>query len=349
MAPRLSAHLTIMANAAQRAAKQLLRDFSEVEQLQVSIKGPSDFVSQADLRAEAMIKQDLNKARPGYAFLMEESGASGSDNWTWRWVVDPLDGTTNFLHGMPHWAISIGLERRLPDGAIELAAGVIYAPATDEMFWAEKGAGAFMNDRRLRVSARRELSAGGFRDRHSLRGGAAPAALRLRPHARHADAAGRRHPPLRRGRARPRLGRRRPLRRLLGDRRQAVGHRRRHPAGARGRRLCDRSRRAATGSAPTSSRPIRICIRSCWRRSRTASPPQRSSGGPFIRLYRAATAPRAASSARVRNPVASTVAINPSSAASESQSPGMARSPVEWISCVQTAGVKPPKTAVARL
>ena len=158
MAPRLSAHLTIMANAAQRAAKQLLRDFNEVEQLQVSIKGPSDFVSQADLKAEAMIKQDLNKARPGYAFLMEESGPSGSDNWTWRWVVDPLDGTTNFLHGMPHWAISIGLERRLPDGGVEVAAGVIYAPAADEMFWAEKGSGAFMNDRRLRVSARRELS-----------------------------------------------------------------------------------------------------------------------------------------------------------------------------------------------
>ena len=158
MAPRLSAHLTIMANAAQRASKQLLRDFNEVEQLQVSIKGPSDFVSQADLKAEAMIKQDLNKARPGYAFLMEESGASGSENWTWRWVVDPLDGTTNFLHGMPHWAISIGLERRLPDGGVEVAAGVIYAPATDEMFWAEKGSGAFMNDRRLRVSARRELA-----------------------------------------------------------------------------------------------------------------------------------------------------------------------------------------------
>ena len=158
MAPRLSAHLTIMANAAQRASKQLLRDFNEVEQLQVSIKGPSDFVSQADLKAEAMIKQDLNKARPGYAFLMEESGASGSDNWTWRWVVDPLDGTTNFLHGMPHWAISIGLERRLPDGGVEVAAGVVYAPATDEMFWAEKGSGAFMNDRRLRVSARRDLS-----------------------------------------------------------------------------------------------------------------------------------------------------------------------------------------------
>ena len=116
--PLSSPHLTVMANAAQKAAKRLLRDFAEVEQLQVSVKGPSDFVSQADMRAEQTLKEELNKARPGYAFLMEESGASGSDNWTWRWVVDPLDGTTNFLHGMPHWAISIGLERRLPDGAL---------------------------------------------------------------------------------------------------------------------------------------------------------------------------------------------------------------------------------------
>src|ERR1700709_2155103 len=158
MAPRLSPNLTIMANAAQKAAKRLLRDFSEVEQLQVSIKGPGDFVSQADIRAENSIREDLMKARPGYAFLMEESGASGSENWTWRWVVDPLDGTTNFLHGMPHWAISIGLERRLPTGEIEVAAGVIYAPAVDEMFMAEKGTGAFMNDRRLRVSARKQMS-----------------------------------------------------------------------------------------------------------------------------------------------------------------------------------------------
>ena len=146
-----------MANAAQRASKRLLRDFNEVEQLQVSVKGPSDFVSQADIRAEQTLREDLNKARPGYSFLMEESGASGSDNWAWRWVVDPLDGTTNFLHGIPHWAISIGLERRLADGGSELAAGLIYAPAVDEMFWAEKGVGAFVNERRLRVSARRDL------------------------------------------------------------------------------------------------------------------------------------------------------------------------------------------------
>jgi myo-inositol-1(or 4)-monophosphatase len=157
MALRLSPHLTVMANAAQKASKRLLRDFNEVEQLQVSVKGPSDFVSQADIRAEQTLREELNKARPGYAFLMEESGASGSENWAWRWVIDPLDGTTNFLHGIPHWAISIGLERRLPDGSSEVAAGLVYAPAVDEMFWAEKGVGAFVNERRLRVSARREL------------------------------------------------------------------------------------------------------------------------------------------------------------------------------------------------
>ena len=157
MALHLSPHLTIMANAAQKASKRLLRDFNEVEQLQVSIKGPGDFVSQADLRAESTLRQELDKARPGYAFLMEESGSSGSENWAWRWVVDPLDGTTNFLHGIPHWAISIGLERRLPDGGSEMAAGLIYAPAVDEMFWAEKGGGAFVNERRLRVSARRDM------------------------------------------------------------------------------------------------------------------------------------------------------------------------------------------------
>jgi myo-inositol-1(or 4)-monophosphatase len=149
--------MTVMQNAAQHAAKRLLRDFNEVEQLQVSVKGPGDFVSQADMRAEQILRDDLNKARPGYAFLMEESGASGSDRWAWRWLIDPLDGTSNFLHGIPHWAISIALERRLPDGGSELVAGVVYAPAADEMFWAEKGAGAYLNERRLRVSARRDL------------------------------------------------------------------------------------------------------------------------------------------------------------------------------------------------
>ena len=162
MALRLSAHMTVMQNAASRAAKRLLRDFAEVEQLQVSVKGPGDFVSQADLRAEESIRSDLAKARPGYGFLMEESGESGSENWTWRWIVDPLDGTSNFLHGIPHWAISIGLERRLQDGTTEIVAGCVYAPAVDEMFWAEKGAGAFLNERRLRVSGRRDMQAAMF-------------------------------------------------------------------------------------------------------------------------------------------------------------------------------------------
>jgi myo-inositol-1(or 4)-monophosphatase len=158
MAANLSPHMVIMQNAVQRAARRLLRDFNEVEQLQVSIKGPGDFVSQADLRAEQSLRDDLAKARPGYAFLMEESGASGSENWTWRWVVDPLDGTSNFLHGIPHWAISVGLERRQQDGSADFVAGVVYAPVVDEMFWAEKGGGAFLNDRRLRVSARRDMT-----------------------------------------------------------------------------------------------------------------------------------------------------------------------------------------------
>ena len=156
MALRLSPHMTVMQNAAQKASKRLLRDFAEVEQLQVSIKGPGDFVSQADLRAEQTLKEELTRGRPGYSFLMEESGHSGSGNWAWRWIVDPLDGTTNFLHGIPHWCISVALERRTETGS-EIAAGMIYNPVNDEMFWAEKGVGAFVNERRLRVSARREL------------------------------------------------------------------------------------------------------------------------------------------------------------------------------------------------
>jgi len=149
--------MTIMQNAVARASKRLLRDFNEVEQLQVSVKGPGDFVSQADIRAEQSLREDLSKARPGYAFLMEESGSSGNENWDWRWVVDPLDGTSNFLHGIPHWSISIGLEKRAEDGTSEVVAGVVYAAASDEMYWAEKGQGAFVNARRLRVSGRRNI------------------------------------------------------------------------------------------------------------------------------------------------------------------------------------------------
>lgn len=154
---RLSPIMTVMHAAAQAAAKTLLHDFNEVEHLQVSLKGPGDFVSQADLCAERVLREKLERARPDYAFLMEESGSSDHENWTWRWIVDPLDGTTNFLHGIPHWAISIGLQHQLPDGHVELMAGVVYNPVAQEMFWAEKGGGAYLNERRLRVSARKNM------------------------------------------------------------------------------------------------------------------------------------------------------------------------------------------------
>jgi myo-inositol-1(or 4)-monophosphatase len=147
-----SALIHVMAAAALKASRGLLHDFGEVEQLQVSVKGPGEFVSTADLKAERTIKAELLRARPAYGFLMEESGETPGDGHH-RWIVDPLDGTTNFLHGLPIFAISIALER---DG--ELLAGVVYEPVRDEMFWAEKGAGAYVNDRRLRVSGRRRLT-----------------------------------------------------------------------------------------------------------------------------------------------------------------------------------------------
>ncbi len=155
--PRLSPALNVVVAAVQKAGRRLLRDFGEVEQLQVSAKAPGDFVSQADLRAEETLRAELHRARPQFAFLMEESGESGSADWEWRWVVDPLDGTSNFLHGIPHWAISVGVERRTADGKVEPVAGVVYNPASNELFWAEKGMGAFLNDKRLRVSGRREM------------------------------------------------------------------------------------------------------------------------------------------------------------------------------------------------
>jgi myo-inositol-1(or 4)-monophosphatase len=145
--------INVMAAAALKAARGLIRDFGEVEQLQVSVKGPNDFVSAADLKAERTLKAELSRARPGYGLLFEESGASEGSDKRHRWIVDPLDGTHNFLHGIPHFAISIGLER---DG--EIVAGVVYEPTRDELYWAEKGAGAYLNDRRLRVSARRQVS-----------------------------------------------------------------------------------------------------------------------------------------------------------------------------------------------
>jgi myo-inositol-1(or 4)-monophosphatase len=155
--PHASALMTVMINAARKAARGLTRDFGETQALQVSRKGAADFVSRADHKAEQDIFEELSRARPKYGFIMEERGeVEGTDNSN-RWIVDPLDGTTNFLHGVPHFAISIGLERdRQP------YAGVVFNPATDELFWAEKGEGAYLNDRRIRVSGRDDLSASLF-------------------------------------------------------------------------------------------------------------------------------------------------------------------------------------------
>ena len=146
-----SALMNIMVAAVSQAGRSLTRDFNELENLQVSSKGPADFVSQADIKAEKTLRDALHKARPGYSFLMEEGGEveTGSDH---RWIIDPLDGTTNFLHGQPFFAVSLGLERRG-----ELIAGVIYNPATEELFTAEKGRGAYMNDRRIRVAGRKRM------------------------------------------------------------------------------------------------------------------------------------------------------------------------------------------------
>ncbi|MFL6798781.1 MAG: inositol monophosphatase family protein [Xanthobacteraceae bacterium] len=147
-----SALLNVMIKAARKAGRTLKRDFGEIEHLQVSLKGPANFVSSADRRAEQILAEELIQARPGYGFLGEEGGAREGTDKSHRWIVDPLDGTLNFLHGIPHFAISIALER---DGAI--FAGLVYNPATDELFTAERGKGAFLNDQRLRVAARRRL------------------------------------------------------------------------------------------------------------------------------------------------------------------------------------------------
>src|SRR5215216_263048 len=148
-----SALLNVMVGAAMKAGRSLKRDFGEVERLQVSVKGPGNFVSAADHRAEEILRQELEKARSGYGFLGEEGGLREGSDKTNTWIVDPLDGTTNFLHGIPQFCISIGLQR---DDAI--VAGVIYNPVLDELFTAERGKGAVLNDRRLRVAARTRLA-----------------------------------------------------------------------------------------------------------------------------------------------------------------------------------------------
>src|SRR6516164_8315729 len=148
-----SALLNVMIKAAQKASRALKRDFGELEHLQVSVKGPANFVTAADRRAEQILREELLEARPGYGFLGEEGGFCEGTDKSHCWVVDPLDGTLNFLHGIPHFAVSIALER---EGA--LVAGLVYNPVADELFTAERGKGAFLNDRRLRVAGRKRLA-----------------------------------------------------------------------------------------------------------------------------------------------------------------------------------------------
>ncbi len=147
-----SANLNVMIKAARKASRSLVKDFREVENLQVSVKGAGDFVSRADREAERIIRDELRGARPNYGWLGEETGTEAGEDPTRRWIVDPLDGTTNFLHGLPHWAISIALEHKG-----EVVAAVVFDAAKDELFWAERGEGAWMNDTRLRVSGRRQM------------------------------------------------------------------------------------------------------------------------------------------------------------------------------------------------
>ena len=148
----ISANLNIMIKASEKASKILIRDFGEVEKLQISVKGPSDFVSNADTKAEKIIINELMKAKKNYSILSEECGSKINSDSENVWIIDPIDGTTNFLHGVPHFAISIALKSNN-----EIIAGVIYDPIKDELFWAEKGVGAYLNNTRIRVSQRSQL------------------------------------------------------------------------------------------------------------------------------------------------------------------------------------------------
>lgn len=151
--PVQSANITVMIKAARKASGKLKRDYGEVDQLQVSKKGPADFVTAADIRTEKILRDELNYARPDFGFLMEEAGEIKGEDPDRRWIIDPIDGTTNFVHGIPHFAMSIGLEERG-----EITAGVIYEPINEQLFWAEKGHGAYLNDHRIRVSGRANIN-----------------------------------------------------------------------------------------------------------------------------------------------------------------------------------------------
>jgi myo-inositol-1(or 4)-monophosphatase len=148
----ISANLNIMIKASEKASKALIRDFGEVEKLQVSIKGPSDFVSNADTKAEKIIIEELIKTKKNYSIISEEDGSKINKDTKNTWIIDPIDGTTNFLHGVPHFAISIALK-----SGDEIVSGLIYDPIKDEMFYAEKNNGAFFNNKRIRVSKKKEV------------------------------------------------------------------------------------------------------------------------------------------------------------------------------------------------
>ena len=146
-----SANINVMVKTCRRAAKTLIRDFGEIEKLQVSLKGPGDFVTASDKKVEKILIEELLKARPNYSILSEETGKISNDE-SFKWIIDPIDGTSNFLHGIPHFAISIGLEHNK-----EIICGIIYDPIKDEMFAAEKGEGSYLNNQRMRVSSRSKL------------------------------------------------------------------------------------------------------------------------------------------------------------------------------------------------
>lgn len=156
--PSHSGLMTIMDRAARKAGTRLRRDFNEVQHLQVSRKGPADFVSKADQQSERTLYDELSHARPDWGFLLEEGGDIPGDPNKPRFIIDPLDGTSNFLHGIPHFAISIAVEEPMANGSREITSALVYQPLTDESFWAEKGRGAWLQDQRLRVSARRNLA-----------------------------------------------------------------------------------------------------------------------------------------------------------------------------------------------
>src|SRR5664279_2981455 len=149
--------LNVMTAAARKAGRPLVRDYGELENLQISQKGPGDFVTSADKRTEKILVEELAKARPGYGFMGEEGGVTEGKDKSHRFIIDPIDGTTNFMHGVPHFAISIGLER---EG--QMVAGVIYNPITDDLYYAEKGHGAYLNNKRLRVANRKDVASSLF-------------------------------------------------------------------------------------------------------------------------------------------------------------------------------------------